>query len=311
MRAIRMHDYGGPEVLHLDEAPVPEPGPQQVRLRVRAIGVNPFDWKFREGRMRGRIEVNLPYTPGYDAAGTIDSIGAAVKDWKVGDEVLAALNRTPGGAYADYAVAAAEDVVRKPETMTFEAATGLLTPASTAWRFLIELAGLKAGQRVFIHGGAGGVGSAAVQIAKAHDAHVATTASAHNMAYLRELGADEVINYRQQRFEDHIGDADVVLDNVGGDTLARTPAAMKRGAVLVSPAGAPNAEDAERAGIRCPSTVWDVSAPFGPRVQKVVDLANVGRLRVNVDKVYPLEQAGTAQELNRQGHARGKIVLRA
>ena len=125
--------------------------------------------------------------------------------------------------------------------MTFEAATGLLTPSSTAWRFLIELAGLKAGQRVFIHGGAGGVGSAAMQIAKAHGVHVTTTASAHNIEYLRELGADEVINYRPQRFEDFIGQADVVLDNVGGDTLARTPAAMKRGAVLVSPAGVPNA----------------------------------------------------------------------
>ena len=113
---------------------------------------------------------NLPYTPGYDAAGTITDVGAAVSGWKVGDEVIAALNRTPGGAYAEYAVASAEDVVRKPATMTFEAATGLLTPSSTAWRFLIELAGLKAGQHVFIHGGAGGVGSAAMQIAKAHGA---------------------------------------------------------------------------------------------------------------------------------------------
>jgi NADPH:quinone reductase-like Zn-dependent oxidoreductase len=310
MRAIRMHDYGGPEVLHLDAVPVPQPGPQQVRVRVRAIGVNPFEWKFREGRMRGRIEVNLPYTPGFDAVGAIDAVGSAVSGWTVGDEVIAALNRTPGGAYAEYAVASAADVVRKPATMTFEAATGLLTPSSTAWRFLIELAGLQSGQRVFIHGGAGGVGSAAVQIAKAHGAHVTTTASAHNVEYLRELGADEVINYRQQRFEDFIGQADVVLDNVGGDTLARIPAAMKRSAVLVSPAGVPNAQDAERIGIRCPSTAWDFSAPYAPRLQKIADLANAGRLRVNVDKVFPLERAATAQELNRQGHARGKIVLK-
>jgi NADPH:quinone reductase-like Zn-dependent oxidoreductase len=310
MRAIRMHDFGGPEVLHLDEVPAPDPTQQQVRVRVRSVGINPFDWKLREGRMRARIEVNLPYTPGYDAVGTIDRIGTGVTGWKVGDDVLAALNRIPGGAYAEYAVALADDVVRKPESMTFEAATGLLTPASTAWRFLIELAGLQAGQHVFIHGGAGGVGSAAVQIAKAHGARVTTTASSHNIEYLRSLGADEVINYRMQKFEDRLGAADIVLDNVGGETLARTPAAMKRGAVLVSPAGVIDAQAAERAGIRCPSPVWDVKAAFGPRIQKSVDLANAGRLVVNVDKTFPLEQAGTAQELSRQGHARGKIVLK-
>src|SRR5262245_36174704 len=310
MRAMRMHDFGGPEVLHLDDVPVPDPTPQQVRIRVRATGINPFDWKLREGRMRGRIDLNLPYTPGFDAVGTIDRVGTAVTGWKVGDEVLAALNRIPGGAYAEYAVAPADDVVRKPESMTFEAATGLLTPASTAWRFLIELAGLQGGQHVFVHGGAGGVGSAAVQIAKAHGARVTTTASAHNIEYLRDLGADEVINYRMQKFEDRLGEADIVLDNVGGETLARTPAAMKRGAVLVSPAGVPDAQAAERAGIRWPSTLWNTSGPFGPRIQNVVDLANAGCFVVNVDKVFALEQAATAQELSRQGHARGKIVLK-
>jgi NADPH:quinone reductase-like Zn-dependent oxidoreductase len=310
MRAIRMHDYGGPEVLHLDEVPMPEPAHGQVRVRVRAVGVNPFDWKLREGRMRGRIDVRLPYTPGYDAVGTIDYVDGAVVGWKVGDEVVAALNRTPGGGYAEYAVALAQDVVRKPESMTFEAATGLLTPATTAWRFLIELAGLRAGQHVFIHGGAGGVGSAAVQIAKAHGARVTTTASSHNIDYLRGLGADEVINYRMQKFEDRLGGADIVLDNIGGETLARTPPAMKRGAVLVSPAGAPDPQAVERAGIRAPATAWDIAAAFGPRVQKIVELANAGRFTVNVDKVFPLEQAATAQELSRQGHARGKIVLK-
>ena len=310
MRAIRMHDYGGPEALHLDEVAVPEPATQHVRIRVRAAGINPFDWKLREGRMRGRIDLQLPYTPGYDAVGTIERVGSAVTGWKEGDEVVAALNRVPGGAYAEYAVVPAQDVVRKPQDMTFEAATGLLTPASTAWRFLIELAGLQAGQHAFIHGGAGGVGSAAVQIAKAHGARVTATASSHNIDYLRSLGADEVINYRMQKFEEHLGDADIVLDNVGGETLARTPAAMKRGAVLVSPAGVPDAQAAERAGIRIPATLWNTSAPFGPRIQNVVDLANAGRFVVNVDKVFPLEQAATAQELSQQGHARGKIVLK-
>ena len=310
MRAIRMHDYGGPEVLHLDDVPVPEPGPDQVRVRVHAVGVNPFEWKMREGRMRGRIEIKLPHIQGFDVTGTIDRLGAGVEGWKAGDAVVAALNRSAQGGYAEYAVVSHEDIVRKPESFTFEAATGLLTPSSTAWRFLVELAGLRAGQLVFIHGGAGGVGSAAVQIAKAFGAHVTTTASSHNIDYLRGLGADEVINYRVQKFEDVIGQADIVLDNVGGDTLARTPAAMKRGAVLVSPAGMPDPQAVERAGVVVPSPAWNTSAAFGPRIRKIVDLASAGRFRVNVDKVFRLEDAATAQELSRQGHARGKIVLK-
>lgn len=310
MRAIRMHDYGGPEVLRLDEVEVPEPGPGQVRVRIQAIGINPFEWKLREGRMRGRIEVSLPHIPGFDVTGTIDRLGSGTEGWKHGDAVVAALNRAPQGGYADYAVVSGEDIVSKPESLTFEEATGLLTPAGTAWRFLVELAGIHAGQRVFIHGGAGGVGSSAVQIAKAHGTHVTASASAHNVNYLRDLGVDEVIDYRVERFENFIGQADIVLDNVGGETLARTPAAMKRGAVLVSPSGIPNAEDVERAGIRSPATAWNTAAAFGPRIQKIADLVNTGQFRVNVDKVFRLEEAATAQELNRQGHTRGKIVLK-
>ncbi|MBL8270876.1 NADP-dependent oxidoreductase [Steroidobacter sp.] len=310
MRAIRMHDYGGPDVLRLDDVPVPEPAAGQVRVRVHATGINPFEWKLREGRMRGRIELQLPHIPGFDVTGVIDKLGPEVSGWSEGDEVIAALNRSAQGGYADYAVASAEDVVRKPASLSFEAATGLLTPAATAYRFLVELAEVKAGQNVFIHGGAGGVGSAAVQIAKALGAHVTTTASTYNIDYLRGLGADEVINYRRYRFEDYIGQADVVLDNVGGDTLARTPAAMKRGAVLVSPAGVPNAEEVEKAGVRTPSTAWNTGAAFGPRIQKLVDLVNAGKLRVNVDKAFRLEDAAAAQELSQQGHARGKLVLK-
>lgn len=310
MRAIRMYDYGGPDVLRLDEVPIPQPAAGQVQVRIHATGINPFEWKLREGRMRGRIDLKLPHIPGFDVTGTIASLGSDVSSWSVGDQVVAALNRSAQGGYADYAVVSAEDVVRKPAFMSFEAATGLLTPAATAWRFLVELADVRSGQLVFIHGGAGGVGSAAVQIAKALGARVLTTASTYNIDYLRDLGADEVINYRRHRFEDFIGDADVVLDNVGGDTLARTPAAMKRGAVLVSPAGVPNAEEVERAGIRTPSTAWNTTAAFGPRLQKIVDLANAGKLLVNVDKVFRLEEAAAAQELSQQGHARGKLVLR-
>lgn len=310
MHAIRMHDYGGPEVLHLDGVPIPEPAAGQVRIRIHAVGINPFEWKLREGRMRARIELKLPHVPGFDVTGVIDKLGPSAGEWRVGDAVIAALNRAPQGGYAEYAVVSCEDVVRKPGAMSFEEATGLLTPAATAWRFLVEITGLTAGQQLFIHGGAGGVGSAAIQIAKARGAQVITTASAHNSEYLRELGADEVINYRVQRFEDRIGAADVVLDAVGGDTLDRTPAAMKAGAVLVSAAGQPDPQKCEHARIRCPSTAWNTAAAFGPRLREITTLAEAGKFRVNVDRVFGLEAAATAQELNRQGHTRGKIVLK-
>jgi NADPH:quinone reductase-like Zn-dependent oxidoreductase len=310
MRAVRMHGYGGPDVLRMDTVPLPEPDEKQVRVRIHAVGINPFEWKLREGRMRERIDLRLPHIPGFDVAGVIDKAGSNAGDWKEGDAVVAALHRAPLGGYAEYAVVSIEDIAGKPEKLSFEEAAGLPTPATTAWRFLMELAGLKSHQRVFIHGGAGGVGSAAVQIAKAHGAYVIATASSHNSEYLRAIGADQWINYRLERFEDHIREADMVLDTVGGETLERSPLAMRMGAVLVSTAGQPSAESCASARIQCPPPAWPATHEFGARLREITSLVDAGKFRVNLDKVFPLAQAATAQELNRQGHTRGKIVLR-
>jgi NADPH:quinone reductase-like Zn-dependent oxidoreductase len=304
-----MHGYGGPEVLRVDDVPIPEPGAGQVRVRIHSVGINPFEWKLREGRMRARIELKLPHIPGFDVAGVIDKLGAGADSWKFGDAVVAALHRAPQGGYAQYAVVSIEDIVMKPATLSFDEAACLPTAGTTAWRFLVELAGLRSGQIVFIQGGAGGVGSAAVQIAKARGARVITTASAHNVEYLRSLGADEIINYRVERFEPHMRSADIVLDTVGGEVLERSAAAMQPGATLVCPAGPPPAEQCERAQIKCPPAVWPPSA-FGPRLREITALVEAGKFRVNIDKVFALEDASIAQELNRQAHTRGKIVLR-
>lgn len=310
MRAMRMHGYGGPEVLQMDQVPIPEPGEGQVRLKVHAVSVNPYEWKVREGRMRARFEVPLPYIPGFDVAGVIDKLGPAAGDWKVGDAVVAALHRAPQGGYAEYTIATIVDMAKKPQRLSFEAASTLPTAATTAWRFLIEIAGMKSGGTVFVHGGAGGVGSAAIQIAKARGAHVIATASAHNQEYLQSIGVDEFVNYRTQRFEDYIGTADIVFDTVGGETLERSPAAMKPGATLVSPAGVPPAEACSRAQIKCPPAGPPAAPTFGLWLAEIIKLIDAGKFSVNLDKVFALKDAGVAQELNRQGHTRGKIVLK-
>lgn len=310
MRAVRMHAYGGPEVLKVDEVPIPEPAAGQVRVRVRAVGINPFDWKLREGRMKAIRELPLPHIPGTDVSGVIDKLGPGVEPWKVGDEVIAALHRAPQGGYAQYTLVPVSDMVLKPQRISFEQAAGVPTTATTAWRFLIDIAKLQAGQRVFIHGGAGGVGSAAVQIAKARGAYVMATASAKNHDYLHSLGADETIDYHTQSFDKQLRSADVVLDTVGSDTLQQTPALMRAGATLVSTAGAASAQDCERAHINCPAGGPPRNPEFGRWLGEITRLIEAGQFSIHVDRTFCLEQAGDAQALSQQGHTRGKLVLR-
>lgn len=310
MRAIQMVDYGGPEVLKLNRVPIPEPAEGQVRIRVRAASVNPIDWKLRLDRAQRFGVLEFPRIPGNDIAGTIDKPGPGVNDWKVGDAVIAALQRAPQGGYAEYAIAPVRDIAPKPGNLTFEQASGIPTAGVAVWRFLIDSAELKAGQRVLIHGGAGGVGSLAVQVAKARGAFVIATGSARNRDYLRSIGADEVIDYQAERFEDRVHDADIVFDTVGGETLERSLAVVRPGGTLVTLVGAPPAAKCEAARVRCPRPVRDEAIGFGVALREVGALAAAGKLKINVDRVFPLAQAASAQELNREGHTRGKVVLR-
>lgn len=312
MKAVRMHDYGTSEVLRLEKVPVPTPAAGQVRIRVHAAGVNPIDWKVRAGRLKRNYAVTLPHILGRDVAGRIDAVGKGVAHWKVGDPVIALVPLKPagGGAFSEYVVVTAQDVAPKPARLSFEEAAGIPVAALAAWRTLIEVADVQRGQRVLIHGGAGGVGSAAVQLALWRGAHVIATASERNHEYLKSIGADATIDYRATRFEDVVKDADVVLDTVGADTLRRSVGIVREGGVLLSIVGMPSSQACGERKIRCPNPDDDEPDYAGERLARIGELYDSGQLKMTLQTVLPLEQASKALELSEAGHTRGKIVLR-
>jgi NADPH:quinone reductase-like Zn-dependent oxidoreductase len=303
MRALRMHDYGTSDVLRVEAVPVPEPKAGEVRIRVHAAGVNPIDWKVRSGR----LPVPLPYIPGRDIAGTVDALGAGVTRWKIGDPVIA---NSDGGGFAEHVVVAEADIARKPKKLSYEQAAGIPVASFTARRTLIEVADVQKDQRVLIHGGAGGVGSMAVQLAHWRGAHVIATASERNHEYLKSIGANEVIDYRTTRFEDVARNIDVVLDTVGGDTLARSPVVLRQGGLLLSIAGVPAAQACSERKIRCPN--WSAQNPpyAGEQLEELGQLFDAGKLDVTIEAVFPLEDANKALELSETRRARGKIIVK-
>lgn len=304
--AVRLHAYGGPEQLHLDSIARPQPGPGEVLIKVDSASVNPIDWKLREGRARNWWPLTLPAVVGRDASGTVVALGPDVADFHCGDAVVVIAD-SASGTLAQFIVAAQHTVAPKPTSLSFVEAAAYPLVALTAWDGLVETGQVQAGERVLIHGGAGGVGSMAVQIAKARGAHVIATASARNRDFLLSIGADEVIDYTSTRFEDAVHELDLVFDTVGGDTLARSPTVLVPGGRLVSIAGSISAEACSQAGIACPPEVNGTPRAGLLQLQKLIDS---GALRINVDAEYPLSAAGAAQERNREGHTRGKIVIR-
>jgi NADPH:quinone reductase-like Zn-dependent oxidoreductase len=300
-----MHGAGGPDALRVERVPLPEVGDGQVLLRVRAAGVNPVDWKIRE---RGRRAEREPWIPGFDAAGLIAKLGPGVTGWKVDDEVIALLSPSGGGGYAEYARVNARDIARKPRDMGFEEAAGIPTVGVTVYGYLVNAVESLQGKRVLIHGAAGGVGSAAVQIAKAHGAHVIATASARNHDYLRSIGVDQAIDYRTTKFEASARDVDIVFDTVGGETLERSYDVLRRGGTLISIVERVSAERCAQQGLTCPDEAESDGA--GEALDSIRQLAEAGKFRMNVDRAFPLAEAAQAQELNREGRTRGKIVLR-
>jgi NADPH:quinone reductase-like Zn-dependent oxidoreductase len=280
----------------IESVPIPVPRDGEVRIRVRAASVNPVDWKIADRNPR------LPYVAGRDMAGVIDAVGEGVEDWKAGDEVIAI---SASGSYAEYATARTEAIARKPARMSFEEAAGIPIVGETAWRALVTGADVKPGQRVLIHGAAGGVGSSAVQIARSRGAHVIATASQRNHEFLRSIGADETIDYNTTRFEDVVRNADVVLNTVNAETGQRSLATLKRGGVLVSVVG-PTSEDLCRAAqVRCVET----GLVNGNLLGELAQLANEGKFRVHVDEVLSLDEVAKAWDMNRGRHTRGKLVL--
>jgi NADPH:quinone reductase-like Zn-dependent oxidoreductase len=299
MLAARIHEFGGPEALRLEEAPTPEPNAGEVRIRVRASAVNPADYKMRAGMM-GNLP--LPFTLGLDFSGEVEAVGPGVTKWKKGDAVFG----TAPGSFAEYRVSPQDQLARRPDGLDPVKAAALPVGALTAWKALFDTAQLKAGQKVLIHGGAGGVGAFAVQLAKDKGAYVIATASARNQAFLKDLGADEAIDYGKARFEEVVKDADVVFDTRGGDTQARSYQVLKPGGILVSIVQPPSQEEARKRGVRAMLVVNSMNPDALERIGKMVA---EGKLRAEIDSVIPLTEIRQGLERVQGGHVRGKIVV--
>jgi NADPH:quinone reductase-like Zn-dependent oxidoreductase len=302
MKAIRIHEFGGPEVLKYEDVPEPKPGQGEIRIRVIAAGVNPMDWKVR----RGGMKLPLPMIIGIDVAGIIDSLGPNVNAFRRGDQVFAKISLGQGG-YAEYTVTNASQAALKPKSIGFVEAAAIPTAGLAAWQSLFDIAGLEKGQSVLIHGAAGGVGSFAVQFAKWKGARVIGTASSSNAEFLKSIGADAVIDYKAERFEDVVHDADVVLDTIGGDTFERSWSVLKPGGFLVTTVANVPEEAAEAHGVRAKGLM---TKPDGGELAQIVKIIDERHIRPVVTTVLPLADARKAQEMSESRHTRGKIVLR-
>jgi NADPH:quinone reductase-like Zn-dependent oxidoreductase len=304
MKAIRVQAYGGPEQLRLDDnVPDPLAGDGQVVVRVRATSVNPFDLKLASGAFRQMIPLTLPYAPGGDFAGIVDSIGAGVSGVRVGDGVY---GNCPRGAYAEKVAAPAATVAPKPARLSFVDAASVPVAAQTAWQGLFDHGHLDKGQTVLIHAASGGVGTFAVQLAHWKGARVLATASGSNVEFVRSLGADVVIDYKTTPFESVAKDVDVVLDLIGGDTQARSYKVLKRGGYLVATAQPPSPDEAKQHGVQATMMQMQASTAL---LRQLASLLDAGILRTTVSKTFALAQAADAWQESRGGHTRGKIVL--
>jgi NADPH:quinone reductase-like Zn-dependent oxidoreductase len=308
MKAIRVYSFGGPDVLSMEEIPRPLPKSGEILVGVRAAGVNPVDWKTRRGEgAAGMIKRPFPVILGWDFAGTVVALGEGVTRFAEGDAVYGMVRIPDEGTYAEYVTLPAEHAARKPETLTFDDAAAVPLAALTAWQALFEIGHLVSGQKVLIHAAAGGVGHLAVQLAKTKGAKVVATASRENHEYLRSLGAEVVIDYARERFEDHVKDADLVLDTVGGATQERSFAALRPGGTLVSILSHPDELRAAQSGVHAH---WTFVQPSGHRLDDIAKLVDEGDLRPTVSHVYPFVAANEAHARLERGHTRGKLVLR-
>lgn len=301
MQVIRAHDYGGPEVLQLEQAPIPQPQTGQVLVRVYASGVNPADWKIRAGLSKNYRPLTFPWIPGLEGAGIVEAVGDGVSTFHAGQAVYGPMQ----GAYAEYAVAQASDLQPKPENLTFNEAATVPVGALTAWGALFDGAKVQPGWRVLVHGAAGGVGLFVTELAHWKGAYVIGSASTRNLDLVRSLGAEQVIDYNALRFEDVLHDLDAVIDTVGGDLPERSIKVLRRDGVFVT--------------VAAPVTP-EFGLPYGVRVVRggrtaVENLKQIGELLTAekiwpvVGAVFPLAQARQAHELSQTGHGRGRIVL--
>ena len=305
MKAVVAHEYGAPDVLKFEEVPRPEPKENEALVRVIASGVNPADPLTLSGKYAREFGTHLPLIPGYDIAGIVEKTGVNVTKLKAGDAVYG--YPTFGGGWAEYVTVTEGEVAAKPASLNFVEAAAVPMGALTAWQALVDVAKLQPGQVILIHGGSGGVGSFAVQIAKARGARVIATASTANQDLLKQLGADVAIDYTKTKFEDVAKDVDAVLDPVGKETLARSYSVLKKGGIVMSLVARPDPAELEKRGIRGAAISVHPDAEDLAEIARLID---AGKIKPIVTQVLPLSEAITAQRQAATHHTRGKLVLR-
>jgi NADPH:quinone reductase-like Zn-dependent oxidoreductase len=306
MKAIRIHEFGGPEVLVLEDAPRPKPGADEVLIKVHATSVNPVDWKIRKGLRKEKFPTNFPLIPGWDVSGEIDEVGSNIKNFRKGDEVYSRPDLTRNGTYAEFVVVKADQVAIKPKSIDHSKAAAVPLAGLTAWQGLFDHGKLAPGEKVLIHAASGGVGTFAVQFARWKGAYAIGTTSAENIDLVKKLGAQEVIDYKNERFEEKLKDIDLVFDTIGGDTQRRSLKVLKNGGRLITTLKPENQEEAKIKNIQIEGFT---AQSYPEELEQIAHLIDGGKVMPIISKVMHLEQAAEAQKLSEEGHVTGKIVL--
>ncbi|MFL6393834.1 MAG: NADP-dependent oxidoreductase [Nitrososphaeraceae archaeon] len=313
MKSAQINKYGSSEVIEINQnTPEPSLSSGKVLVSVKAASVNPADWKIREGGLQQMIQLQFPSTMGMDFSGVIKQVGEGESnsEFNQGDEVYGQAGVVNGGsgAFAEMALAKTESIANKPKRLSHAEAAALPLVGVSAWRALMENIGLSNGQRILIHGGAGGIGSIAIQLAKHLGAYVATTVSTDDKQFVQELGADQVIDYKTENFEETIHDYDAVFDTVGGDTYKRSFKVLKKGSgIIVSMLEQPNLQLMDQHGVKA---IFQFTQADRERLTKVAKWVDENKdIRVNIDKTFSMDEAGEALDYQKDVHPRGKVVL--
>lgn len=312
MKSIQIKKYGGSDVVEVNKtASVPSISSGKILVNVKASGVNPSDWKIREGYFQQMVPLQFPSTLGGDFSGIVKQIGEdddISSDFKQGDEVYgyASVSNDGSGAFAELALVNKDSIAYKPKSLNYVEAAGLPLVGFCAWQALVENIGLSKDQKILIHGGAGGIGSIAIQLANHLGAYVTTTVSTNDKQFVQELGADHIIDYKKENFEDVIHDYDAVLDTVGGETYIRSFKVLKKGGIIVSTLEQPNSELMNQYGIRA---IFQFAQVNRERLTKLAQWVDQNNVKVNVDKTFSLDEAAKALDYQKDVHPRGKVVL--
>jgi len=307
MKAVVVNEYGGPEVLRYQDAPRPEPKDDEILVRVMAAAINPVDSYVRQGMFAKRGLDNRPLVIGSDIAGVVEKTGPNAKKFKLGDAVYSYLSVTRGGAYAEFAIAKESETALKPKNLGFEEAAAVPLAGTTAWQALMDSAKIAKGQTILIHGGSGGVGSFAIQIAKAYGLKTIATASTEHQDLLKQLGVDQAIDYKTTKFEDVVKDVDAVLNCVRADALARSYGVVKKGGVIVSITDEPDQNECAKRGLSCSRMG---AHPEAKVLEELTKLIEAGKMKSIVSQTFPLAEASKAHEQIETRHTLGKIVLK-